>query len=151
MNVEMLQFVINRCVVKGCEKASSLRRTRRLVEKELLNYYNNNWNVYFATFTFNDNYLPFNRTKFVNYLRNTCKIHALLYSDYGKDNNRFHLHGFIMTKKELDIKNKDYFNKFGFTHFEYGNLKGVEYMIKYSVKFNSPTFRLINVKPQISV
>ena len=67
MNVEMLQYVISRCVSKGCEKASSLRRTRRLVENELLSYYDNKWNVYFATFTFNDNYLPFNRTKFVKY------------------------------------------------------------------------------------
>ena len=129
------QNLINKEIVKGLNRATSLRKTRRMFEKWCLNEWQEKRNVYFVTFTFSDDYLPFNRKKFVDYLSKTCRVKSILYEDYGKENDRFHLHGFISVTKKLNIKEKDYFNKFGFVKLENANLKMVDYVIKYSTKF----------------
>lgn len=141
------QEVINKMVIKGQEKARSLRRTRALMKEIVEKYKMEAWNCYFCTFTFKDIYLPFNRKQFVDYLSKTCKVHVVLYCDYGKINNRFHLHGYIFTKKSLDLTN-DYFNKFGWTKLEDIKCNNIDYVVKYSVKFNFKSFRMIYVKPK---
>lgn len=142
------QDVINKMVIKGCEKAHSLRRTRKIIKNKIEKYKLENWNCYFSTFTFNDTHLPFNRKKFVDYLSKTCKIHTVLYCDYGTKNNRFHLHGYIFTEKKLELSN-DMFNKFGWTKIENIESNNVDYVVKYSVKFSFNSFRMICTSPKI--
>lgn len=122
---------------KGLNKASSVRRTRRIIkkwlDKEMLENY-----VYFITFTFNDDSLKKDnlRKSFTDYLRRTCKLKCILYPDYGKKNNRLHYHGFISLNNELDLNN-DYFNKYGFTKIEKLKEKiPINYVVKYACKFN---------------
>lgn len=138
---EILQRVINILVDKGVNKWNSGKHTKQLFRKWYYEEINKGHDVYFATFTFKEeyNFLNFknwNRKQFVDYLKKTCKINAILYADFGLENNRFHLHGFISTKHKLDIKNKDYFNKFGFSHFEKAKEKNIHYIVKYSLKMN---------------
>ena len=133
----MFQYLLNKQIENGKNRASSLRRTRRMFESWCLSEWEHKKYVYFATFTFNDEHLPFNRKVFVDYLRRTCKIKVILYEDYGKENDRFHLHGFISINKKLDIKNNDYFNKFGFVKLENATLKSVDYCVKYATKFSN--------------
>lgn len=157
------QNLINKEIFKGLNKASSLRKTRRMFKNWCLKEWYNNQVVYFVTFTFNNEHLPFNRKKFVDYLSKTCKVKTILYEDYGKENDRFHLHGFLSVTKKLDIKEKDYFNKFGFVKLENACLKMVDYAVKYSTKFairykkngngelKSCNFRTIKTNPKIKL
>lgn len=146
-----LQFTINKLVEKGVNKANSLRKTRKLLTNYIFDYLEKGYNIYFITFTFKDQYLPFNRKQFVDYLRRSNNCGFILYADYGSKTNRFHLHGICVSNEKLKVTKQDYFNKFG--HVKVKNIKSdlTKYIVKYSVKFNKPSFRLIHTKPKISV
>lgn len=140
-NKELLQHSFNILVQKGVNKWNSGKHTKQLFRKWYYNEINNCRYVYFATFTFKQEYnihdfKNWNRKQFVDYLKKTCKINAILYADFGLENNRFHLHGFISSKQKLNIKKQDYFNKYGFTHFEIAKEKNIHYIVKYSLKMN---------------
>lgn len=144
MNINQFQNLLNKMIDKGLNKAKSVRNTRKLFKKWLnIESSKEDTFIYFSTFTFNNEKLEnFNRASFVKYLRRN-KINAILYADYGKENGRFHLHGFISVSEELK-KRKDYFNKWGHTKFiKAENFKMIEYCVKYSTKFEKSSFRTI--------
>lgn len=145
------QECINLLVKKGRNKVRSLQRTKKLFKDFYINNTFDGLSIYFATFTFEKeynekNYKEWNRKAFTNYLRKQdMDINCILNCDFGKENKRFHLHGLIATRFDLD-KGKDYFNKFGFTKLIKCDKNCIDYIIKYSNKFLvGYTFRVIKV------
>lgn len=134
-------YIIGQCfkrdITKGknqlARRSKRLLRTQKFIYQELIK----GRKVYFSTFTFSEQYLPFNRKKFSEYLKRTCKINYCLFCDYGEKTNRFHLHGFISTNESL-FENR--FNKFGFTKFTQVSpysksfKRAIKYMLDYSNK-----------------
>lgn len=137
MNASVINALINAEIRRGEYKVRSARKCRRKLDIKGKEWESKGFYVYFATFTFAD-VDSFNRKKFADYLRRTCNIKAYLFADYGEANNRFHLHGYIACNYELNCKEKDYFNKFGFTKFTKvkTNESYSKYIVKYSVKMS---------------
>lgn len=151
-------------ITKGLNKVNGINRVRRRMRAFYEKYAD--CNIYFSTFTFNkEHYFP-DINSFTKYLRRNGLIYCL-YPDYGEENMRYHLHGFIVCEYPLKLKKKgkisytsDYFNLWG-----YNKLidckdcaeQMLKYSIKYSVKFGVESLDkqyqrlLINDKKDIDI
>lgn len=128
------------------------RKKKHRLVKNFTYFYRYNYvigrKLYFATFTFSEDHIDFNRIAFRKYLQRTCKLNFILYHDYGEKNGRFHLHGFVSADYEL---NNQECNKFGFVKFQRMNFnsifkikKAIDYTIDYSIKtFNDNNFKVL--------
>lgn len=131
-------------ITKGLNKMYCIQRVRNRMQ-QFYDKYKDGY-IYFATFTFDNlHYFP-NLKSFTQYLRRNNLIYCL-YPDYGELNQRYHLHGFVVSCYPLECIShgdyrftSDYFNDWGFNKLIECN--GVEtallkYCFKYSVKFSA--------------
>lgn len=132
-NEQMVLDVLGR---KGLILVRKLSRRRALLTSWLVAHHYTNLQLYFATFTFNNEHLPFNRNNFYMYLYRK-KINAILIDDYGKENGRFHLHGFIGVNPS-DQSSVAELSQYGFTKITpIGSGSYIDYIVKYSACFNT--------------
>lgn len=146
--IQKINNLINKLQKKGENKARTLQRQRTnleekvrkmvlktLVENECFTPLKE---VYFATFTFNEEHYPLNRKSFTTYLKRN-NVECILYPDIGESTQRLHFHGYVRIPA-FDNKHADILNHYGFTHFEKIDIKHLKqqlnYTIKYSTKFN---------------
>lgn len=133
---------MDEAISKGLNKMNSIHRVRVRMKDFVYKY--KDCHIYFSTFTFNnEHYFP-DIKNFTQYLRRQGLIYCL-YPDYGEENQRYHLHGFVVVPYELSLKRKgdtlfttDYFNSWGFSKLidcKTCEDEMLKYSIKYSVKF----------------
>lgn len=136
----ILDIMNNRLFYKDKSKTNLYRVRYKRISKQMREFIYRSLlcglNVYFATFTFSNEYLPFNRVQFRKHMQRTSKVNFILYCDYGEQTNRFHLHGFIASKSKL---NNNSLNKFGFTSLTYindKNKRSMKKILKYCVDYS---------------
>lgn len=142
-----MQDVLNILIKKGESKDKSIRRSKNDMKKFIDLSNKLGCKTYFITFTFKEEFTPltinsFKKRNFIRYLRNFNNS-FYLHADYGKEKNRFHLHGVVCSFE--DLPRDKIFNKYGFVNINDLDIKKINYIIKYSTKFNFETFRAIKI------